>query len=215
MSNLSTKVDVKENVGGDSKKKNKKDKKEETKEESKKDDGKLGDEIKPEDFAKLDLRVGKITECWKHADSDKLYCEKIDIGNKEIREIGSGLQKFVAQEEMTKDLVCVLANLKMRKLAGFPSTGMVLCPGSADHTQVELLRPDDKSVVGERIVLEGLEDKISQEREKVVDPKKKILERLIPLLMTDADGFATFLGKKLKTSAGFLKASSLKSVQIS
>ena len=84
-----------------------------------------------EDFAKLDVRVGKIVECWKvkipianiikvyyqHPESDKLYCEKIDIGG-EIREIASGLQKFVALEEMTTDLVLVLVNLKPRKLAG-------------------------------------------------------------------------------------------------
>ena len=36
----------------------------------------------------------------------------------EVREIGSGLQKNVPIEEM-KGLVCVMANLKPRKLAGF------------------------------------------------------------------------------------------------
>lgn len=70
-----------------------------------------------EDFARLDIRVGNIVECWKHPDSDKLYCEKIDIGGGEIREIGSGLQKFVDLSEM-KGLVLVLANLKPRKLGG-------------------------------------------------------------------------------------------------
>lgn len=83
-----------------------------------------------EDFARMDIRVGKITEVWKvkhhlrisltpkkHPESDKLYCEKINIGD-EVREIGSGLQKFVTEEEMTDGLVLVLANLKARKLAG-------------------------------------------------------------------------------------------------
>eukprot|EP00330_Aristerostoma_sp_ATCC50986_P005165 CAMPEP_0114594314 /NCGR_PEP_ID=MMETSP0125-20121206/15956_1 /TAXON_ID=485358 ORGANISM="Aristerostoma sp., Strain ATCC 50986" /NCGR_SAMPLE_ID=MMETSP0125 /ASSEMBLY_ACC=CAM_ASM_000245 /LENGTH=756 /DNA_ID=CAMNT_0001794465 /DNA_START=70 /DNA_END=2340 /DNA_ORIENTATION=+ len=211
MSNLSTKVDQAENVGAkkdDKKKKKGGDKKEETKEEAK------DAEPSPADFHKLDVRIGKIKEVWKHAESDKLYCEKIDIG-KEVREIGSGLQQFVTQEEMTQDLVCVLANLKMRKLAGFPSTGMVLCASNADHTQVELLRPPTDSKVGERVVVEGYEDKISQEMEKVVDPKKKILEKLLPLLKADAEGYATFMGAKLKTSAGYLKAKTLKDCQIS
>jgi tRNA-binding EMAP/Myf-like protein len=44
------------------------------------------------DIEQMDMRVGKIMECWKHPDSQKLYCEKIDIGNGEIREIASGLQ---------------------------------------------------------------------------------------------------------------------------
>ena len=43
----------------------------------------------------MDLRVGKIVEVWKHEDSVKLYCEKIDIGDVEIRSIASGLQEFV------------------------------------------------------------------------------------------------------------------------
>ena len=53
----------------------------------------------------------------KHPESDYLYCEKINMGD-EVREIGSGLQKNVPMEEM-KGLVCVMANLKPRKLAGF------------------------------------------------------------------------------------------------
>ena len=43
-----------------------------------------------EDFQKVDIRVGRIVECWKHPESENLYCEKIDIGT-EIRQIASGL----------------------------------------------------------------------------------------------------------------------------
>lgn len=55
------------------------------------------EEIKPptdDDFQKVDIRVGRITECWKHPESENLYCEKIDIGSDQIRLIASGLQKF-------------------------------------------------------------------------------------------------------------------------
>jgi tRNA-binding EMAP/Myf-like protein len=38
----------------------------------------------------MDIRVGKITKVWKHPDSEKLYCEEIDIGG-ETRSIASGL----------------------------------------------------------------------------------------------------------------------------
>jgi tRNA-binding EMAP/Myf-like protein len=43
-------------------------------------------------FSKCDLRVGKIVECEKHPDSDKLWIEKIDLGEGSLRTIGSGLQ---------------------------------------------------------------------------------------------------------------------------
>jgi tRNA-binding EMAP/Myf-like protein len=42
-------------------------------------------------FNACDLRVGKIVECEKHPDSEKLYIEKIDIGEENLRTIGSGL----------------------------------------------------------------------------------------------------------------------------
>lgn len=47
------------------------------------------------DIAQMDFRVGKIVEVWVHPKSENLYCEKIDLGNGEIREIASGLQKFI------------------------------------------------------------------------------------------------------------------------
>lgn len=52
----------------------------------------------------------------QHPESENLYCEKIDIGT-EIREIASGLQKFIKIEDMT-GLVAVMVNLKPRPLAG-------------------------------------------------------------------------------------------------
>lgn len=42
-------------------------------------------------FNSCDLRVGKIVECEIRPDSEKLYFEKIDLGEGTLREIGSGL----------------------------------------------------------------------------------------------------------------------------
>jgi aminoacyl tRNA synthase complex-interacting multifunctional protein 1 len=39
----------------------------------------------------MDIRVGKIVKVWKHPESEKLYCEEVDMGNGEIRKIASGL----------------------------------------------------------------------------------------------------------------------------
>ena len=43
-------------------------------------------------FNACDLRVGKIVECEICPNSDKLYIEKIDLGEGQLREIGSGLR---------------------------------------------------------------------------------------------------------------------------
>ena len=42
-------------------------------------------------FNSCDLRVGRIVECEIRPDSEKLYFEKIDLGEGTLREIGSGL----------------------------------------------------------------------------------------------------------------------------
>ena len=69
-------------------------------------------------FNKCDLRVGKIVEVEECPNSDKLYIEKVDIGEGELREIGTGGRPFIDIEEMRKDaFICVFANLKPRKLA--------------------------------------------------------------------------------------------------
>lgn len=38
------------------------------------------------EFTKLDIRVGVLTKTWHHPESDKLWCEEIDIGEAEPRQ---------------------------------------------------------------------------------------------------------------------------------
>ena len=51
-----------------------------------------------EAFWRSDLRVGRILSATRHPDSDKLYVEKIDLGEGRERTIGSGLQLYVPIE---------------------------------------------------------------------------------------------------------------------
>ena len=96
-------------------------------------------------------------ECEPHPESEKLYIEKIDLGEPDgkIRTIVSGLQQFVPLEEMLAEKIIVFANMKPKKLANIMSEGMVLCSSNAEHTVVELMRPHPDSVIGERVTLEG------------------------------------------------------------
>lgn len=101
--------------------------------------------------------VGLVTRVWEHEASEKLWCEEIDIGAGEIRQIGSGLRQFVLKEDFEGTKVIVLTNLKEKKLGGFPSHGMVICASSASHDQVELLVPPANAEVGDIVTFEGLE----------------------------------------------------------
>ena len=78
-------------------------------------------------FTKLDLRVGKIVKVWEHPDSEKLWCEEIDVGEDKPRQIVSGLRAWYTKEQMLGKRLIAVCNLKTAKLGGVPSAGMVMC----------------------------------------------------------------------------------------
>ena len=47
-----------------------------------------------------DIRAGVITKAWEHPDADKLWVENIDLGEKGVRQICSGLRAFKTKEQM-------------------------------------------------------------------------------------------------------------------
>lgn len=60
---------------------------------------KKGEEkVQDPDIALVDIRVGRITKIWEVEGSPKLYGEEIDIGNGEIRLIGSGVKQSVKMD---------------------------------------------------------------------------------------------------------------------
>jgi methionine--tRNA ligase beta chain len=173
------------------------------------------------DVSKLDIRVGLIEKCWEHEEADKLYCEEINLGEEEgPRNIASGLKAHYSADEMVGKKVLVLANLKSRKLVGFPSHGMVLCAckyGEAEdgsEDTVEFVCPPEDAEIGDRVVCEGFEGEPATENQVV---KKKILNAVFPDLKVNADGVAVYKDVPLTTTTGGLtcKTNSLKDVPIS
>lgn len=165
------------------------------------------------DVTALDIRVGKIIEVWEHESSEKLWCEKVDLGEDKPRQILSGLRQFYKKEEMNGCNVLVLCNLKKRNLAGIPSHGMVLCATNSDHTSVEFVIPPSGVKIGERVQFEGLDGEPEPENKLA---KKKMLEKLAPDLKTNSDGVVVWKGRKSLTSAGPCVASKrMKDAQVS
>ena len=120
----------------DDKKDSKKDKKNE-KESKNKDEGEKMDLISIDDFAKVEIRIGKIVECEKIEKSNKLLKTQIDIGEKTIQVV-AGLGKRYAPEDLIGKKVPVVTNLKPAKLMGEKSEGMIMATESA-----AILTPDD------------------------------------------------------------------------
>ncbi len=95
--------------------------------------------ISIEDFAKVELKVGKVLAAERVPKSDKLIKMKVDDGTKE-RTIVAGIGKFYTPEELINKNIVFVANLKPAKLMGIESQGMVLA--ASDEKGLSLITPE-------------------------------------------------------------------------
>ncbi len=100
----------------------------------------LREQIQYDDFAKMDIRIGTITEAERVPKSDKLLKLKVDDGMG-TRQILSGIAKHFSPEEIVGKQVTFLANLAPRKMMGQESQGMILMAEDRDG-KLALLQPD-------------------------------------------------------------------------
>lgn len=95
-------------------------------------------EISIDEFAKVELTIGKVLESKKHENANKLLVSQIDIGG-EVRQIVSGIAEIIKPEELVGKKVVVVTNLKPVKIRGVDSMGMILC--SEKDGKITLLEP--------------------------------------------------------------------------
>ncbi|MCT4613145.1 MAG: methionine--tRNA ligase [Clostridia bacterium] len=107
------------------------------------------DYITFDDFSKVDMKVGKVLECEKHPDADKLLVSKVEVGE-EVRQIVSGISKFYSPEDMIGKKVVVVTNLKPAKLRGVMSEGMILAAGDGKKS-LSVVEIEDKINTGEEV----------------------------------------------------------------
>lgn len=107
-------------------------------------------EIGIEDFAKVQLKIGKVISCEKVEKADKLLCSKIDLGEEQPRTIVSGIAKWYTPEQMVGKSVVVVSNLKPAKLRGIMSEGMLLCASDEDGN-LSLIAPISDIKVGSEV----------------------------------------------------------------
>lgn len=83
-----------------------------------------------DDFAKLDLRIGKVTACELVEGSDKLLRFELDAGALGTRQIFSGIRaSYPEPEKLVGRNVVFIANLAPRKMRFGLSEGMILSAG--------------------------------------------------------------------------------------
>ncbi|WP_447044014.1 methionine--tRNA ligase [Vreelandella sp. H-I2] len=99
-------------------------------------------------FAKVDLRIARITQAQYVEGADKLLQLTLDLGG-ETRNVFSGIRSAYAPEALEGRLTVMVANLAPRKMRFGMSEGMVLA--SANEEGIYLLSPDTGAEPGQRV----------------------------------------------------------------
>jgi methionyl-tRNA synthetase len=104
------------------------------------------DEIVFDDFAKIDLKTGRIVAAEKVPKADKLLKLEVDLGF-EVRTIVSGIALHFQPEEIIGRQVVVVVNLAPRKMRGVESRGMILMAEDAAG-KLHFVAPTDQIDAG-------------------------------------------------------------------
>ncbi len=106
--------------------------------------------ISIQDFAKVDMRVGKVLTAERVKGADKLLKLEVDIGEAQPRTIVAGIAEAYQPEQLIGRKVVIVANLEPRKLRGIQSDGMVVAATPEGGLPV-LIGPWEDVPVGARL----------------------------------------------------------------
>ncbi len=109
----------------------------------------LADIITFDDFAKLDIRTGRIVEAENMPKSKKLLKLRVDLGF-ETRTILSGIAEYFSAEAVIGQQVIVLANLAPRPMMGIESQGMILMADSPEG-ELSFVQPQEGWHLGQQV----------------------------------------------------------------
>ncbi|HEY1291233.1 MAG TPA: methionine--tRNA ligase [Burkholderiales bacterium] len=110
----------------------------------------VSDTISIEDFAKLDLRVAKITRAEAVEGADKLVKLELDLGGA-TRTVFAGIKSAYRPDQLEGKLAVLVANLAPRKMRFGVSEGMVLAASGDEGPGIFLVSPDAGAKPGMRV----------------------------------------------------------------
>tara|TARA_Y200000002_G_scaffold143368_1_gene118506 strand:+ start:175 stop:507 length:333 start_codon:yes stop_codon:yes gene_type:complete len=108
------------------------------------------DEIKIEDFVKVDLRIAKVKQALEVPEADKLVQLILDVGELGEKKVFAGIKKAYDLEELNDKLVVLVNNLAPRKMSFGVSEGMILAAGPGGE-DVFMVSPDTGAKPGMRV----------------------------------------------------------------
>ena len=113
----------------------------------------MTDIIQYENFAKLDIRIGRIIAAEMVPETDKLIKCTVDFGDPPagggVRIIVSGIAAWKKPEELVGKQLPYIVNLAPKMLRGVESQGMLLA--ASDENGVVLMQPEREVPAGTKL----------------------------------------------------------------
>ena len=116
------------------------------------------DQIKYDDFAKVEFKIGEIKEATEIEGSEKLLKLQVDFGEESLRIVFSGIKQWYKATDLIGKKTVFVTNIKPRKIMGEESQAMIFAAsfakateGQAESEKVSLLIPDQDLPVGSKV----------------------------------------------------------------
>lgn len=109
------------------------------------------DQIKYDDFAKVEFLIGEIKEAVEVEGSEKLLRLQVDFGEENLRTVFSGIKKWYKPEDLIGKKTVFVTNIAPRKIMGEESQAMIF--GSEDDSgeNMSILLLDKDLPVGSKV----------------------------------------------------------------
>ena len=109
------------------------------------------DQIKYDDFAKVEFKIGQIVEAIEVEGSEKLLRLQVDFGEEKLRNVFSGIKKWYSPTDLIGKKTVFVTNIIPRKIMGEESEAMIFAAENESDENVSVLWLDKDLPNGSKV----------------------------------------------------------------
>lgn len=109
------------------------------------------DQIKYDDFAKVEFKIGEIKEAIEVENSEKLLRLQVDFGEEKFRNVFSGIKKWYSPIDLIGKKTVFITNIIPRKIMGEFSEAMIFGAEDENGESMSLLFLDKDLPTGSKV----------------------------------------------------------------
>lgn len=109
------------------------------------------DQIKYDDFTKVEFLIGEIKEAIEVEGSEKLLRLQVDFGEENLRTVFSGIKKWYSPTDLVGKKTVFVTNITPRKIMGEESQAMIFGAEDQDGENMSVLFLDKDLPVGSKV----------------------------------------------------------------